>query len=406
MEFGLREVLIGVGLLVIAAILFDGFRRMRRSKVGSLDLPAEMGASMDDDWEYYRGELPNGGARSVSLRKEPVLDENDDEDLSSRHEPSFEEGESLYVDGDDRYAPQVSAKRVVREPDAFSDPGEIEQVEESYQSQVEEEYEAQAEDSFDSQVQDSYDNQVQDYVNESLGQQAERGSEGYEEIQTDLFADDEMLARAKEEQERQLAAHYRGPAEKPAEPKEKPPVAKKERKPSRKAPKREPAVERAPEQPSEEDMNLAVDDLADVIVINVMAKAGDEIYGEDLFKAMSSCGFHHGEMDIFHRFEQHNGHGRLLFSVANVVEPGTFDPKKVATFTTPGICMFLKLPGPVRPLQAFDVMLDSARRISKLIGADMKDENHSVMTQQTFEHYRQRVVEFERKQLSQRALAR
>ncbi|MDX1693561.1 MAG: cell division protein ZipA, partial [Ketobacteraceae bacterium] len=31
MEFGLREVLIGVGLLVIAGILFDGFRRMRRS---------------------------------------------------------------------------------------------------------------------------------------------------------------------------------------------------------------------------------------------------------------------------------------------------------------------------------------------------------------------------------------
>ncbi|PCJ35014.1 MAG: cell division protein ZipA, partial [Moraxellaceae bacterium] len=47
-EFGLREVLIAVGFVVIAGILFDGYRRMRRSKMGELGLPTEMGGSCED----------------------------------------------------------------------------------------------------------------------------------------------------------------------------------------------------------------------------------------------------------------------------------------------------------------------------------------------------------------------
>ena len=45
MEFGLREVLILVGLVVIAGILADGYRRMRKSKLGELELPSEIGGS-------------------------------------------------------------------------------------------------------------------------------------------------------------------------------------------------------------------------------------------------------------------------------------------------------------------------------------------------------------------------
>ena len=67
MEFGLREVLILVGLVVIAGILADGYRRMRKSKLGELELPSEIGGSCEDDWEHYRGELPNGGARKIPL---------------------------------------------------------------------------------------------------------------------------------------------------------------------------------------------------------------------------------------------------------------------------------------------------------------------------------------------------
>ena len=88
MDLGLREILILVGLLVIGGILFDGYRRMRRAKMGSLHLGNEIGGSADDDWEYYKGELPNGGARKVRFGAGP-----DDyvEDEPERVEPQISE---------------------------------------------------------------------------------------------------------------------------------------------------------------------------------------------------------------------------------------------------------------------------------------------------------------------------
>lgn len=144
-------------------------------------------------------------------------------------------------------------------------------------------------------------------------------------------------------------------------------------------------------------------DFDDVIVINVMAKPKDDISGNDLLRALLSVGLRFGEMNIFHRHEQLTGKGAVLFSAVNVVEPGTFDLNHMEDFKTPGICMFLRLPGPKRSLHAFEQLVESARKIANMLGAELKDENHSVLTQQTIEHYRQRVLDFERKMLSHRA---
>lgn len=152
-----------------------------------------------------------------------------------------------------------------------------------------------------------------------------------------------------------------------------------------------------------ETRNTAFDD---VIVINVMARPNDDISGNDLLRALLSVGLRFGDMNIFHRHEQLTGKGAVLFSAVNVVEPGTFDLNHMEDFKTPGICMFLRLPGPKRSLHAFEQLVESARKIGNMLGADLKDEHHSVLTPQTIEHYRQRVLEFERKMLSQRAIPR
>lgn len=161
----------------------------------------------------------------------------------------------------------------------------------------------------------------------------------------------------------------------------------------------------APE-PEPQGMDTRVATFDEVIVINVMAKPQDDISGNDLLRALLSVGLRFGEMNIFHRYEQLTGKGAILFSAVNVVEPGTFDLNHMEGFKTPGICMFLKLPGPKRSLHAFEQLVESARKIGNMLGADLKDEHHSVLTTQTIEHYRQRVLEFERKMLSQRATPR
>ena len=143
--------------------------------------------------------------------------------------------------------------------------------------------------------------------------------------------------------------------------------------------------------------------IEEIIIINVIAR--DEPFrGDELLDAFLSCGMRFGRMNIFHRHEKANGDGVELFSMANIHEPGIFDINNMDDFETKGVCLFMSLPGPKNSQHAFDLLIDSARKISNGLGGEMRDENHSVMTQQTIEHYRQRVIDFERRQISRRAV--
>jgi len=42
-------------------------------------------------------------------------------------------------------------------------------------------------------------------------------------------------------------------------------------------------------------------------------------------------------------------------------------------------------------------MIAAARKLAHELNGELKDDQRSVMTAQTIEHYRQRIVEFERK---------
>ena len=332
MEFGLREVLILVGLVVIAGILADGYRRMRKSKLGELELPSEIGGSCEDDWELYRGELPNGGARKIPLSVRRSIGAAASPSGDAEMGDGF--GSALDDDTDVTFSEdEVVAERRTRRS------GVAAAV---------------------SAAKDEKLSPEQEYVDDLVN------PEGDAHTQDDLFGDDDLLIASRAEQQAKLAKKTGSRTEqKPAE------------------------VEIDPQ-------------LQEVLVINVMARQG-EIAGNDLLRVMLSCGFRFGDMNIFHRYEQHSGKGSLLFSAANVVEPGVFDVDRMEEFSTPGICMFMKLPGPKRPIHSFDIMMDSARKIANLLDAEVKDEHHNVMRQQTAEHYRQRVLDFERRFLSYKA---
>lgn len=135
----------------------------------------------------------------------------------------------------------------------------------------------------------------------------------------------------------------------------------------------------------------------EVLVINVIARDGDGFKGPALLQNILESGLRFGEMDIFHRHESMAGNGEVLFSMANGVKPGTFDLDDFELFYTPAVSFFLGLPGPRHPKQAFDLMIAAARKLAHELNGELKDDQRSVMTAQTIEHYRQRISEFERK---------
>ncbi|MFG0380755.1 cell division protein ZipA [Pseudomonas sp. zbq_18] len=135
----------------------------------------------------------------------------------------------------------------------------------------------------------------------------------------------------------------------------------------------------------------------EVLVINVIARGDEGFKGPALLQNILESGLRFGEMDIFHRHESMAGNGEVLFSMANGVKPGTFDLDDFDLFYTPAVSFFLGLPGPRHPKQAFDLMIAAARKLAHELNGELKDDQRSVMTAQTIEHYRQRIVEFERK---------
>ncbi|WP_122860820.1 cell division protein ZipA, partial [Pseudomonas viridiflava] len=140
----------------------------------------------------------------------------------------------------------------------------------------------------------------------------------------------------------------------------------------------------------------------EVLVISVISRSESGFKGPALLQNILESGLRFGEMDIFHRHESMAGNGEVLFSMANAVKPGVFDLDDIDHFSTRAVSFFLGLPGPRHPKQAFDVMVAAARKLAHELDGELKDDQRSVMTAQTIEHYRQRIVEFERRALTQR----
>lgn len=135
----------------------------------------------------------------------------------------------------------------------------------------------------------------------------------------------------------------------------------------------------------------------EIIVISVLARTEDGFDGADLLNLMLACGLRFSEMGIFHRYETEADDSELQFSMVNVVKPGVFDLDNMQEIVTPGVTFLMPLPGANDTSAAFEAMLETAMVLVRNLGGELKDENHSVMTAQTIEFARQRVQEFERR---------
>jgi len=160
------------------------------------------------------------------------------------------------------------------------------------------------------------------------------------------------------------------------------------------------AQQKAPSsRPSEVRQQAPVAQPAEVLVCNVMAREGSELHGDDLLEALITSGLKFGEMNIFHQRFRGTSNGPVIFSVANILNPGTFDLNAMAEFRTIGVSLFLALPSPINNLEAFEQMLDVAIHLKESLDGELKDDHRNVMTAQTIEHYRQRIRDFELRQL-------
>ncbi|MGR5133129.1 cell division protein ZipA [Vibrio alfacsensis] len=131
-----------------------------------------------------------------------------------------------------------------------------------------------------------------------------------------------------------------------------------------------------------------------VIVLNVHCAGDEPFVGTKLFDSMQQNGLMYGEMDIFHRHVDLSGNGKVLFSVANMMHPGTLAHDDPAEFTTKGISFFMTLPCYGEADQNFNLMLRTAQLIADDMGGNVLDDKRNLMTPDRLSSYRRQIVEF------------
>lgn len=124
-----------------------------------------------------------------------------------------------------------------------------------------------------------------------------------------------------------------------------------------------------------------------------LSTAPQKIEGAKLQEVLAAELMSHGRYDIFHR--EHSD-GQAIFSIASMVEPGTFDLEKMNETLYPGVTLFAQLPGPVPGMHALNELVACARRLHQSLGGVLQDDRGVPLTVHRIERMRQEVRDFER----------
>jgi len=135
-----------------------------------------------------------------------------------------------------------------------------------------------------------------------------------------------------------------------------------------------------------------------IVTLRLIAREGSAFKGDDLILSLRGIGLRHGMFGIFHRYDG-NDESRTVFSAASLVEPGSFDLANIKEQEIPGISLFLVLPGPIEGVEAFDMMMETARTLAQSLDAELLDESGSTLSIQRERYMREEIIQYQHSNL-------
>lgn len=135
-----------------------------------------------------------------------------------------------------------------------------------------------------------------------------------------------------------------------------------------------------------------------IVTLFIAARPGHKLAGSDVVVAAEKAGMQFGDMGIFHRLASGKTEEGPVFSMANMVKPGSFDMTKLDGIETPGVTLFMTLPGPMPALDAWEMMLPTAQRLAELLDASVLDEERNALGRQRIAHLRDELRAWDRRQ--------
>lgn len=133
-----------------------------------------------------------------------------------------------------------------------------------------------------------------------------------------------------------------------------------------------------------------------IVTLYLAARAGEKLHGADIVVAAEKTGLVYGHMGVFHRLVENHPERGPVFSVANIMKPGSFDMADIQSLQTPAIAFFLTLPAPVPALDAWETMLPTAERMAELLDGLVLDEQRNTLGRQRIAHIRDELRAYDR----------
>lgn len=129
-----------------------------------------------------------------------------------------------------------------------------------------------------------------------------------------------------------------------------------------------------------------------LLVLSVVAQEGEMFTGPTLSDLFEQLGLRYGDMQIFHRIEAASG--EPVFSVVSIIEPGYFDLETLHSLRTPGLALFMRLPGPEAGRAAFEDMYATAQALAAAQEGRIGDQQRNLLTDATLAQMRAQAARF------------
>ena len=127
-----------------------------------------------------------------------------------------------------------------------------------------------------------------------------------------------------------------------------------------------------------------------LIQISVVSEGGC-FNGLQLRDTLDDLRLIYGDMGIYHRYDRE--YRVPLFSIASLMEPGTFPIKDMENFECPGMVLFFQPPQVDDPLEVFDDLVATCHELAMRLGGVEWDEKRQPLTLDKIAQMRSRLRE-------------
>lgn len=129
------------------------------------------------------------------------------------------------------------------------------------------------------------------------------------------------------------------------------------------------------------------------VTLYIYAPQNESFRGDFVVHYLEEVGLRFGEHQIFHR-HQHidDSLSPIIFSAANLMNPGTFDLHNIGNFSTAGLVLFMQLPTVGSDIANMKLLTTTAEHLATSLGGFLYDDAQQPFDEQSRQRYMQRVM--------------